>query len=137
MAVLFLQGEGEKEEKNYLLVMNISRQRKIYSLSSKKEIDVIFSNGKKINTKFGPVYFYSANEDTNIGIAILIKKTIGKAHYRNYIKRIIRFYIRSQITLLGKYNRVIFLYRYLKPIKYDRLKNEYNFKLKDIIKLDY
>jgi len=116
--------------------MNLSNQPKIYSLSNKKDISVIFSNGKKINTEFGPVYFYSVEEDTTNKIAILIKKKIGKAYYRNYIKRAIRFYIRSEITLLGKYNRVIFLYRNLKPIKYDQLKSEYNFKLRDKIVLN-
>ena len=133
MVVLFLQEEGEKAEKNYLLAMNLSKLPKIFSLSNKKEISVIFSNGKKINTKFGPVYFYSVKEDANNRIAILIKKKIGRAYYRNYIKRTIRFYIRSEITLLGKYNRVIFLYRYIKPVKYDQLKLEYNFKLKNEI----
>jgi ribonuclease P protein component len=110
--------------------MNLSKQPKTCSLSNKSDISVILSNGKKINTKFGPVYFFCVTEDADNKIAILIKKKIGKAYYRNYIKRTIRFYIRSEITLLKKYNRVIFLYRYLKPIKYEQLKKEYNFKLK-------
>ncbi len=116
--------------------MNLSNQPKIYSLSNKKEISVIFSNGEKINTKFGPIYLYSVNDDAKNRIAILIKTKIGKAYYRNYIKRRIRFYISSEITLLENYNRVIFLYRYLKPIKYDDLKNEYNLRLKNIFKLN-
>ncbi len=116
--------------------MNLSNQPKIYSLSNKKEISVIFSNGERINTKFGPIYLYSVNDDAKNRIAILIKKKIGKAYYRNYIKRRIRFYISSEITLLENYNRVIFLYRYLKPIKYDDLKNEYNLRLKNIFKLN-
>ncbi|KAA3609836.1 MAG: ribonuclease P protein component [Calditrichaeota bacterium] len=111
--------------------MNLSKQPNICSLSNKEEISVILSNGKKVNTKFGPVYFYSVQEDTRNRIAILLKKKIGKAYYRNYIKRTIRFYIRSEITLLGKYNRVIFLYRYMGPVKYYQLKNEYNFKIKE------
>ncbi len=114
--------------------MNLSKQLKISSLSNKNEISVILKNGIKITTRFGPVYFYSVKNDTNNKIAILIKKKIGNACYRNYIKRIIRFYMRSEITLLRKYNRVIFLYRYLRPIKYDILKTEYNNKLKHIIK---
>ncbi len=116
--------------------MNLSKHPKIFSLSNKEEISVIFKNGKKVNTRFGPIYFYSIDEDANNRIAILIKKKIGKAYYRNYIKRTIRFYIRSQITLLGKYNRVIFLYRYLEPIKYEQLKIEYNYRLNDKIILN-
>ncbi|NOG45286.1 MAG: ribonuclease P protein component [Calditrichaeota bacterium] len=123
--------EEAKAERNYLLAMNLSKQPNICSLSNKEEISVILSNGKKVNTKFGPVYFYSVQEDTRNRIAILLKKKIGKAYYRNYIKRTIRFYIRSEITLLGKYNRVIFLYRYMGPVKYYQLKNEYNFKIKE------
>ena len=116
--------------------MNLSKQLKICSLANKNEFSVIFSDGKRLNTMFGPVYFYNVEKDSNNKIAILIKKNIGKAYYRNYIKRIIRFYIRSEITLLDKYNRVIFLYRYLRPIKYYQLKNEYNFKIKNKIFLN-
>ena len=116
--------------------MNLSKQPKVYSLADKNEISVIFSDGKRLNTKFGPVYFYNVENDSNNKIAILIKKKIGKAYYRNYIKRIIRFYIRSEITLLEKYNRVIFLYRYIGSIKYYQLKKEYNFKLKNISSLN-
>ncbi|MCB0282757.1 MAG: ribonuclease P protein component, partial [Calditrichaeota bacterium] len=84
--------------------------------------------GKKRSTSFGPVFFYS-DSGSDIKIAILIKKSIGKAYYRNYIKRIIRFYIRTDFTLLEKYNRVIFLYKNTENITYKNLKNEYLKKL--------
>jgi ribonuclease P protein component len=106
--------------------MNLSRRLSITSLSQKNEIIEIFRNGKKISTNVGPVYFYDNKNVKNIKAAILIKKKIGNACYRNYVKRMIRYYINSDFTLLKKYNRVIFLYSLTKPIKYEELKREYN-----------
>jgi len=113
--------------------MNLSKHLKITSLSDKKEIDEILRKGKKIPTGLGPVYFYLNKSVKNIKVAILVKKKIGNAWYRNYVKRIIRYYINSEITLL-KYNRVIFLYRLNRTIKYKELKAEYNSILNEKIK---
>lgn len=107
--------------------MNLSKHLNITSLSEKDEINEIFRKGKKISTNVGPVYFYLNTSEKNIKAAILIKKKIGNACYRNYVKRIIRYYINSDFTLLKKYNRVIFLFNLSKPIKYKDLKSEYNF----------
>lgn len=115
--------------------MNLSNRPNILSLSDRSEISVIFSSGHKVFTKFGPVYFYRIEKDTCNRAAVLVKKRIGNACYRNYIKRILRFYIRSQITLLGKYNRVIFLYRRIEKTKYDDVKKEYDSKLFKIVSI--
>ena len=106
--------------------MNLSKRLNITSLADKNEISIIFRNGKKVSTKFGPVYFYSNKSVKNIKVAVLLKKSIGNACYRNYVKRIVRYYINSDFTLLKKYNRVIFLYSSTVPIKYTKLKDEYN-----------
>lgn len=108
--------------------MNLIKQHSYSSLSNRDEISLILKYGTKRATRFGPVFFYSVKNSDN-KIAILIKKTIGKAFYRNYIKRIIRYYIRTDFTLLKKYNRVIFLYRFNEKIKYKNLKSEYKNKL--------
>jgi ribonuclease P protein component len=109
--------------------MNLSKRLNYYSLADKDEISVILKYGTKKVTRFGPVFFYYAKKNKTTKIAILVKKAIGKAHYRNYIKRIIRYYIRTDFTLLDKYNRVIFLYRYSEKIKFKQLKDEYDKKL--------
>ena len=109
--------------------MNLIKQLNLTSLSDKNEISVILKYGTKKETRFGPVFFYNFKKSKDSRIAILVKKSIGKAYYRNYIKRIIRYYIRTDFTLLKKYNRVIFLYRFKEKIRFNKLKDEYTEKL--------
>ena len=107
--------------------MNISKQLRYTTLNSKKEISNVFKNGKKIKSEVGPVYLLNEKENKDSKFAILIKSDIGKAYYRNYIKRIIRFYIRTNTTLFENFNRVIFLYNYKKKkIDYSFLKANYD-----------
>lgn len=91
--------------------MNLSKRHNIISIKDKSEIRFILNYGKKINTKFGPVFLFNVANDNNKKAAVLLKKNIGKAHYRNYIKRLLRVYIIKKIILFKTYNRVIFLYR--------------------------
>ncbi len=107
--------------------MNISKQLNYISLNSKKEIAKVFKNGKKVKSEIGPVYLFNESKSRNIKFAVLIKRDVGKACYRNYIKRIIRFYIRTNETLFENFNRVVFLYNYTKKkIDYSVLKNNYD-----------
>ncbi len=109
--------------------MNLSKQLKFSSLSSKQEISNIFEKGKKLKSKIGPIYFYNDNNSIETKFAILVKKNIGKANYRNYIKRIIRFYIRTHAALFENFNRVIFLYNNQNQIKYNSLSHDYDLVL--------
>lgn len=107
--------------------MNLSSQLKYSSLSSTQEISKLLNNGKKVKSEIGPIYFFYDKNKQGKKFAILIKKNIGKAYYRNYIKRIIRFYIRTNVTLFENFNRVIFLYNYkIKKIDYTFLKKRYD-----------
>jgi ribonuclease P protein component len=112
--------------------MNISKQHNIISLGERKEITSILDSGKKIKTKFGLIFLKRVNKDSITKAAVLLKKSCGSAVKRNYIKRIIRHFIKDQITLFNGYNRVVFLYNYKKEINYNSLKNEYINALKKI-----
>lgn len=110
--------------------MNISSLHKFSSLSNKDEISTALKEGKKLKSESGPIYFYKAKNKDGIKFAILVKKNIGRACYRNYIKRIIRFYIRTNATLFENFNRVIFLYNSKKRITdYKVVQKNYDFTL--------
>ena len=109
--------------------MNLSKQLKFSSLGNKQEISTIFEKGKKFKSKNGPIYFYNDDDSIETKFAILVKKNIGKANYRNYIKRIIRFYIRTHPALFENFTRVIFLYNNQNQVNYDSLIHDYDLVL--------
>ena len=92
--------------------MNISKTLNIVTLSNKDEIHHIIKEGQKVYTKFGLVFLYKENEKVFKKIGILIKKKSGNAVKRNYIKRIIRQFVRNEYNLLCHYSKIIFLYNY-------------------------
>jgi len=130
MAVQFFLKEEQKVERKFLLVMNLSSPLNCSVLKNKYEISVVLKNGKKVKSDIGTIYFFNDKEKQYKKFAIFVRKNIGKAFYRNYIKRIIRFYIRSNFTLFNNYNRVIFFYNYKKKIKYEFLKQQINSALR-------
>lgn len=117
--------------------MNILNQPNISIINNRNEINRILKSGTKVFTKFGPVFFLSKDIDTDdsLKIAILLNKKTGKAFFRNRIKRLLRYYVRTELTLLSKYNRVIFFYRSTKNTKYSNLKSEYDQSLQNIINI--
>ncbi len=106
--------------------MNLSNPLNSSILKNKNEIYVVLKNGKKVKSDIGTIYFFNDEKEQFKKFAIFVKKNIGKAVYRNYIKRIIRFYIRSNFTLFYNYNRVIFFYNYKEKVKYKFLKAQIN-----------
>ena len=113
--------------------MNISSPLNCSILTNKNEISVVLKNGKKIKSEIGTIYFFSNKNEQSTKVAIFIKKNIGKAFYRNYIKRIIRFYVRSNFTLFENYNRVIFFYNYKEKIRYKFLREKLNEAFKNMV----
>ncbi len=106
--------------------MNITRQHKITTISGRDEIKFILDNGKKKYTRLGLIFLYKEVDESEFQkAAILLKKNIGSAVKRNYVKRIIRHFLRDYITLFKNYNRVIFLYTYRGDIDYNSLKEIY------------
>jgi len=106
--------------------MNISNRHKIIILKDRSEINLVFKKGRKVATRFGPVFLYNARDDQNYKkVAILLKKSIGTAVKRNYVKRIIRTFIRENRSFFEENNRIIFIYSSKEPVNYKLLKQEY------------
>ena len=106
--------------------MNISSRHNIVSLKKKEEIDHVFRKGKKYHTRYGPVFMYkSSDRDHCTRVAILLKKSVGSAVQRNYIKRIIRNFVARNFQIIKGSNRLIFLYNSREPVSYARLEKEY------------
>jgi len=105
--------------------MNIIRRHNISSLKQKNEIDQVFKFGQKKHTRYGPIFLYNINKDTNRKAAILVKKHVGSSVKRNYIKRIVRYFIASHHFVFENKNRIIFLYNNNRPVEYSKLKEEY------------
>ena len=105
--------------------MNISKTLNIVSLSKYDEIQRILIKGQRVHTKFGLLFLYNDNKDNISKIGILIKKKSGSAVKRNYIKRIMRQFIRNEFDLICQYNQIIFLYNYQGKISYKELRDTY------------
>ncbi len=105
--------------------MNISKTRNIVTLSNKDEIQNIMKLGQKVYTKFGLIFLYQDYKNSLQKIGILVNKKSGNAVKRNYIKRIIRQFVRDEYHLLSHYTKIIFLYNHQNGISYNKLKNAY------------
>jgi len=110
--------------------MNLSAQHKIFTIKKSTEIKEILSTGKKIRTKYG-VFFLGKNATNNrMDFAVLIKKSTGKAVWRNYCKRIVKAYARKKIDMFPANRQIIFIYTYEGKIKYNLLEEEFNKNLR-------
>lgn len=109
--------------------MNLSALPELRSLKSKKNIKNILDNGKKRYTRFG-IFFLDKSETEYTYFAVLIKKSVGKAVKRNYCKRIVREYMRKNLSLFKNYNQIIFLFNSHQDTSFEELKKEFDIKLK-------
>jgi ribonuclease P protein component len=112
--------------------MNLSVQHKILTLKKNADIEEVLSYGKKIHTKYGLFFLYNLRLEKKMSFAVLIKKKIGNAVWRNYCKRLVREYVRNRIMSFNKYKKIIFLYTYEGKINYSHLEKEFDKKLKAI-----
>jgi len=101
--------------------MNISKTLRIRTVGRKDEIKSLLDSSKKIYTTFGLIFLNTDIQDEDLKIAVLVKKKCGTAVKRNYIKRIIRHFVRENRSLFLNYNRVIFLYRYQGTVNFNLL----------------
>jgi len=129
MDVLFWRGDDRKVEKNLPSAMNSHDQHKIVTIKKNTEIRAILSTGKKIYTQYGTFFLGYEKTDNRIKFAVLIKKSVGNAVWRNYCKRIIRTYIRKNVDRLPENIQIIFLYTFDGKINYSRLEKEFYKKL--------
>jgi len=84
---------------------------------------------KKIRTKYGYLNLTQNPQHEEFKLRILIKKGTGNAAYRNYIKRIIREYLRHERSKLIFYNDCVFYFHSSDKINYMDLQNELNSKI--------
>ncbi len=105
--------------------MILSKTPNIISLKNKKEIQDLLASGRKVYTKYGIIFLKNLPEATDKRIAILVKKKCGNAVKRNYIKRLLRYFIRKQALLISKNNRVAFLYLYNGKAEYKKIETVY------------
>lgn len=128
--MLFWPDDAQREENACLLAMNIISQPSISTINKRNEITRLFKEGKKVHTIFGPV-FLMKTKDTDKRTAILVKSKLGNAVYRNKLKRRVRHFIRTHITLFDKYNRVIFLLKAEQEnsASYEKIKTEFELRL--------
>lgn len=112
--------------------MNLSALLKILPIKKDTDIKELMSKSEKIYTKYG---LFFLNRDVKIdqfGFAVLIKKRVGKAVWRNYCKRLIREYMRAHIHIFSRYNRILFLYNYEGAVDYKGLTEEFDNRLQKI-----
>jgi len=105
--------------------MNLSSQHNILSLKNSTEIKDLLAHGRKVFNRYGIIFINEGTHYPDTRAAILIKKKVGNAVKRNYVKRIIRHFIREQGAMLLKYKRSTFLYLYQGTVCYNDLAAEY------------
>lgn len=78
----------------------------------------------------GILFLHHKDDADDTKFAVLIKKNTGNAVQRNYRKRIVREYLRKNISrFVPRYNRVIFLYTMPGSIDYQMLTEEIDKKV--------
>lgn len=113
--------------------MNISSLHNIKTLKKRIEIKAVLDNGKKISTKYGLIFLHSDEKDVTKKAAVLLKKSVGSAVKRNYIKRILRSIIRNHHELIfNNCNRVVFIYNYRGDSAFSLIEKEYLSKLTQV-----
>ena len=109
--------------------MNLIAQHNISVIKKNAELTELLDKGVKINTKYGLFFYNSEGLSDTFRFAVLIKKNVGKAIWRNYCKRIVRTYIRNRLKHLLHYKQIIFLYTYTGKVKYSYLEEEFDKRL--------
>ena len=109
--------------------MSLSAQHNIISIKSNDEIKNLLATGEKVYTKYG-IFFLSKSTGLHPpGFAVLIKRSVGKAVERNYCKRLVREYARTNLALFSKYSRILFLYNFRGKVGFSQLCEEFNRRL--------
>ena len=92
--------------------MSLSVPHKIESIKKNNDIKNLMLEGDKIFTKYGIFFLNRDIKNNTFEFAVLIKKSVGKAVWRNYCKRLVREYMRAHIQIFTRYNNILFIYNY-------------------------
>ena len=109
--------------------MNSTARPEFITIKKNREIKALLEGGKKIHTKYGIFFLSRETSLAAISYAVLIKKSVGNAVWRNYCKRIVRTYIRNNVQKFSQFRKFIFLYNFNGKIRYSDLIQEFNKRL--------
>lgn len=93
--------------------------KKRYVLKNKLQFNNVIKKGKKVKNENFVIYFLP---DLELKLGIAIGKKMGKAHLRNYHKRVIRVIVQKNIDNIPSANYVIVGRENLKNISFDQKK---------------
>lgn len=85
-------------------MFNFQKMNKQYILKKSYEIERLIKLKQSVGNKYYVIY-YSSDEKTSV--AFSINRKIGKAHIRNYNKRVTREIIRKNFCLIEGYKMLI------------------------------
>jgi len=118
------EGFEEKEEKRQVETRRLTREER---LRLRRDFRKVFKNGKSVYNE----YFRIVYVKNDIGLrrmAVLIKKKIGKAVYRNRIRRLVKEFFRNNKGKFPESVDMVFLAR-------EKLKGKKKIYYKDVEKM--
>lgn len=95
---------------------------KVVRIRSSHDINLIFKEGKRINSRyFNLTHLKNPYEYSRF--AIIVGRKLGKAHERNYIKRVFREIMRDERRrMIGGVDMLIFPKKEIKEIDFHKTK---------------
>jgi len=100
-------------------------------LKSKKDFHLIFKKGKRVTGKIITIYYRKRGKDKKNRLGISISSKVGKAVFRNKIKRWIRESLRS---IEKSYNKVFYGYDIVVSVKNIEIKYDFHYIKESLIK---
>lgn len=95
---------------------------KIVRIRNSHEITLIFREGKRVNSRYFNLT-YAKNPYEYSRFAVVVGKRLGKAHERNYIKRVFREIVRDERKrMIGGTDILIFPKKEIKEVDFHAIK---------------
>lgn len=94
---------------------------KAYIIKKNEDIKSLVSKKNSVGSNYYAIYYKKAND---FKMAVSISKKIGKAHIRNYNKRVTKEIIRKNIESLNNINLLIVIKKASLELKYNEKENE-------------
>ena len=104
---------------------------KFYRLRKSHEIKSLFSQGKRVESKTFVLY-YKKNNLPYPRIAIVTSRKVGKAVFRNKLRRYVREIFRQNKDIFDKRDHVVIIKKNLKSVNYNDLDIEIKKVLNDV-----
>lgn len=105
---------------------------KCYILKKNEDIKELFSQKKSVGNRYFSIYYdkgyHKNDEDINLKMVVSVSKKVGKAHLRNYLRRVMKEIVRKNIE---DFNNL----RLLIVVKRNAVELSYVEKEKELLKL--